>query len=519
MHALAAEHLAQLLQELRGATLGRTVREVAPLPPRDLMLVLDDAGESVLRLRLSADPEGPRIHLQNGRVHRHDGPVGPWFESARNLLEGARLAAIEQPRGDRIALLRFDGGRDPDHPRPGLVAELTGRHANLVLVDGSEQVLTLLVEPPRGKQAPRLVVGAPWQPPPGKPRSPGGASDLLEALPAAPLEGPGAPPRVVGPLSWAVEHALGGAASAVRTGRELRALKQRLERRLERARSLVRGLAERAEAAAGAERVRQDGELLKGALGRFARGDRWIELEDWFAPDAPRRRVELDPKLAPQANVEKYFDRYHKLLRAADQLERERGLADERVAALSELISACGEPGADPESLEARAVTAGLLEALEKQRAKRVQKQAPRLPYRRFVATSGAEILVGRNARDNDELTVRIARGNDLWLHTADGPGSHVVLRNPKNSEPHPEDLLDAAHLAAHFSPFSAAARVAVHVARRKHVRKPKGAPAGTVQVAGGKIRQVRIEPARLARLLESPRRGAPAGNEQEQSG
>jgi predicted ribosome quality control (RQC) complex YloA/Tae2 family protein len=95
-------------------------------------------------------------------------------------------------------------------------------------------------------------------------------------------------------------------------------------------------------------------------------------------------------------------------------------------------------------------------------------------------------------------------------MHTADSPGSHVVLRVPKGTEPHPEDLIDAAHLAVHFSPQKSASRVRVHVARRKEVHKPRGAKPGLVTLSGGKILDVRVQPARLQRLLGAHR---PAGD------
>ena len=506
MGALAAEHLSELLEELRGAAIGLAVREVQPLPPRDALLVLDEGQERVLRLRLSADPEAPRIHLQNGRVHRHDGSVGPWFERAAALLGGATLSAIEQPRADRIALLRFTDGADDEHPRPILIAELTGRHANLILCDGRERVLATLIDPPRTKHEPRLVAGEPGQPPPGRPRPADRPGPLAESLPSAPTEGPDAPRKIHGALSWQVEHALGSEAETVRRERALKSLRQRLERKLARSRSLVAGLEQKAEASAQAERVRMDGELLKAALGELKRGQKSIELPDWFVDDAPPRQIALDPKLGPRENVERIFDRYHKLLRGAGEIEREQGLASARVERIEALLLRAAAEDADPDQIEQDAVDAKLLEPLVKERAKRVQKAAPRLPYRTFRGKNGGEILVGRNARDNDELTMRIARGNDLWLHTADSPGSHVVLRVPKGTEPHQEDVLDAAHLAAHFSPLSRSPRVAVHTVRRKQIRKPKGAPPGTVQLAGGKVRQIRIEADRLERLLKPER-------------
>jgi predicted ribosome quality control (RQC) complex YloA/Tae2 family protein len=116
---------------------------------------------------------------------------------------------------------------------------------------------------------------------------------------------------------------------------------------------------------------------------------------------------------------------------------------------------------------------------------------------------------VGRSARDNDELTMRHSKGSDLWLHTADAPGSHVVLCLDKGAEADPEEVLDAAHLAVHFSPLKGARRADVHVAARKLVHKPKGAKPGLVTLSGGKVLSVRMQPERLERLLGSGRPSA----------
>ncbi|QDU67342.1 NFACT family protein [Engelhardtia mirabilis] len=518
MHALRASHLGELLAELRPLCEGARVREIQPLPPRDLLVVLEpleEGGPAVRRIRLSADPEGPRVHLQQGRAFKHRGSVGSFFDRAAALLVGSTLAAIEQPRGDRIALLRFRDATG-EVPRPALVAELTGRHANLVLLDGRELVQAILVPPPsKAGATPRLIVGQPWTPPPGKPGTAADDEPLAIALPEPEVDDEDARPRRIdGPLSWRVEWHIGGAADGARTARESKGVRQRLERKLSRARSLADGLERRREAAAGAERVLQDAELLKAAMGQLHRGLESIELQDWY-DDGATRVIALDPKLSPQANVQRQFDRYHKLERSAGEIEREAGLAAKRIAAIEGLLEDLAE-GAAPEEIEQRAVAAKFLEPLGQDRAKRVQVQAARLPYRTFTGRAGGEILVGRNARDNDQLSLRIARGNDLWLHTADSPGSHVILRVAKDREPNQEDVLDAAHLAAHFSPLRDAGRVAVHLALRKQIRKPKGAPPGMVQVGGGKIRQIRIEPDRLERLLSTDRGGddpgAPAG-------
>ena len=103
-------------------------------------------------------------------------------------------------------------------------------------------------------------------------------------------------------------------------------------------------------------------------------------------------------------------------------------------------------------------------------------------------------------------LTLRVARGNDLWLHTRDAKGAHVVIPGAGDA-PDSTVLGDAALLAAHFSSFRGADGVEVAWTRCKYVRKPRGAPAGSVLVTQEKTLRVRLEPERLAELLRSEER------------
>jgi predicted ribosome quality control (RQC) complex YloA/Tae2 family protein len=97
----------------------------------------------------------------------------------------------------------------------------------------------------------------------------------------------------------------------------------------------------------------------------------------------------------------------------------------------------------------------------------------------------GWEILVGRAARDNDHLTFRVAAPHDLWLHASGYAGSHVVIRNPETRDDVPRPVIEAAaQLAAHHSKARGArGKVEVHLCRAADVRKPRGVPAGTVQL------------------------------------
>ncbi|GMV14976.1 MAG: DUF814 domain-containing protein [Myxococcales bacterium] len=104
-------------------------------------------------------------------------------------------------------------------------------------------------------------------------------------------------------------------------------------------------------------------------------------------------------------------------------------------------------------------------------------------PYR-SVEIDGYQVLIGRGEEENDELTFRIAEPHDLWLHVGGGtPGSHVVIKNPERGEVPREVIEKAAAVAAWYSKARNASRVEVHVCRASDVSKPRGAPAGLVQI------------------------------------
>ena len=518
---LSARHLGELVVELRGLLSGKHVRDVQGLPPRDLMLILDEQEETaasdaarenqgpVLRLRLSAQPEAARMHVQLGRVRRHPGPVGPFFQRLTQELGGARLTSVEQVGGDRIALLEFR--ETPAGERRALLAELFGRQPNLLLLGPGDRLVDWLVPAPKaraGTRPPRLALGQVWRPPGGTARGPerDAGPTLEESFPLS-LDEERPRGSDLAPLSWRVEASLATRAEGLRSAELFRRLRSRVERRVERARALVHGLEERRDAAHRSERVRQDGELLKASLGELRRGQKEIVVRDWFREDSPMRRIELDPRRSPQDNVERYFERAKKLERARENVARELGEARKRLAELEALAGAVREERGDAVALEADAVARGLLEVRQEGDPRRRKPPAPRLPYRVFLAARGSELRVGRSARDNDQLTLRHSRGGDLWLHTADAPGSHVILRLERGATPDEEELLDAAHLAVHFSPLRGATRALVHVAPRKQVSKPKGAKPGLVTLAGGRKITVRMQPERLERVLSSIRR------------
>jgi predicted ribosome quality control (RQC) complex YloA/Tae2 family protein len=125
-----------------------------------------------------------------------------------------------------------------------------------------------------------------------------------------------------------------------------------------------------------------------------------------------------------------------------------------------------------------------------------------RLLPKKYKTQDGLEIWVGKSDEGNDYLTMRLARGNDLFFHLDGYPGSHVVLRTEGRLDPPPQSLLEACELAVHFSKLKNAGTADVHMAHIKDVRKPRGAKPGLVYVRGGRTIHLRRDPKRLHNTL-----------------
>lgn len=286
-----------------------------------------------------------------------------------------------------------------------------------------------------------------------------------------------------------------------------RELTARLKARAQKLRRTLAAVEEDKARAARSENDRKKAELLLPHQGRIARGTREARVPDWSQLDAEGQPLEvllaLDPALSAAENAARWLKRSKRYQAAAgriaarrtevaNDLARAESLCERAGTApdASALLLLLGEagPAAGPGGPGPRALAG---------------TQKPRLPYRSFRSASGAPILVGRGARDNDTLTLRIARGNDVWLHARGLQGAHVLLPGAGDA-PDARALGDAALLAAHFSSLRGADFAEVAWTRRKHVRKPKGAAPGAVIFSQEKTLRVRLDEAQLAALLKA---------------
>ncbi|BAS27428.1 Rqc2 family fibronectin-binding protein [Limnochorda pilosa] len=575
--------LAAVRHELEQRLTGGHVQKIFQPTPRSVLFHVRTPGESHLLL---ASAEAGVARLQRTELDQPHPPVPPAFcMLLRKHLEGSRLFGARQRGLERVVALRFERGPRGEAQVLELMVELTGRHANLVLVDADGTILGALVRMAPGEAARPLVPGARYEPPPSEGKQdpsslspdalPGllpagrsvadglfrslegfspisarrlareagldaevsagqldtaGWTRLMERFSAwqAALAGerfapcldpeadrpqerfwpfpPGADPCEPFPSAGALlDHVFGERQEADRLGKLRDPLARTVQTLLRRAQRKAEK--QEAELAEGREDLEQRvvGELLTANLHRIPAGAREVEVED-YAQDPPvPRRIALDPRLSPSENAQRAFERYarakRRLDRTGEELEHSRAevaylesLAFHLEAAdseetLRELAAEMERQGYRiPQGLRpepGRAKGRGPGKGTKGAKAARggsgraVGSDGASHPLR-YRSSEGIEILVGRNHLQNDRLTMDLARPDEWWLHARQLPGAHVLLRTTADPPPR-RSLEEAALLAAHFSKARHSSHVPVDVARRRHVRKYKGARPGQV--------------------------------------
>jgi len=400
-------------------------------------------------------------------------------------LPGLHAVVVTDVEGRRAAF----GGRVP----PGLsfdtragdrlvgakVLEVASAHVRLVLRDGSAFVL----EPFAGRVRLRE---APGEPP---------AASFADA-----------PPEVV--IAWAAEaKALLPKVAGVGVAAEAKALANAL-------RKAETKLARRAEA-------------IQGDLEKMARTTALAAKAAWLVPaakSAPRGAtsltvddpesdspivLRLDPARPALAQLDDLFRKAKRLREGRVVAERRRKATADALGTLAEIRAALSSADLDGPtlvSLARRAKEAAPRDVRMPQEPGTKggpKNQEKRRPFRHFQGTNGVRILVGRGGEDNEALTFKLAAPHDMWLHAKDRNGAHVIVPLGKGKSLPEAALVEAAHLAAHFSDARDEAVVDVQYTARKHLRKPAGGKRGAALVSREKVLVLRVDRARIARLLD----------------
>ncbi|MFD3445441.1 NFACT family protein [Microbacteriaceae bacterium 4G12] len=230
------------------------------------------------------------------------------------------------------------------------------------------------------------------------------------------------------------------------------------------------------EDAGKADKYQLHGELLTANMYAMKKGDKEIEVINYYDENSGTVKIPLDPLRTPSENAQRYFQKYQKAKNSVAVVEEQIAKTNEEILYFDSLLQQMEAASSkDIEEIREELAEEGYM---RNRKAKNVKKKPTKPILDKYMASDGTEILVGKNNKQNDHLTNKLARRDEIWLHTKDIPGSHVVIRSLEPSE---ETLIEAAKLAAYFSKAKESSSVPVDYTKIRYVKKPSGAKLGFV--------------------------------------
>lgn len=246
------------------------------------------------------------------------------------------------------------------------------------------------------------------------------------------------------------------------------------------------------------DRLKVCGDLISSNIFRLERGASRCELESYYKEGSPVEAIELDPRLAPAANAQKYYREYRKAATRERILREQIALDEKELAYLDSVFDELSRASGESELAEIRDELTGV--GYLKKHAKRAEKRPRENAPLKFRSDDGIEIMIGRNNRQNDTLTLKTADKRDLWLHTRNIPGAHVIIAAGGAKIP-ASTLTQAAILAACHSKAKDSAQVPVDYTLVRNIKKPSGAKPGMVIYEEFKTVFVKPDAALMERL------------------
>jgi predicted ribosome quality control (RQC) complex YloA/Tae2 family protein len=232
-------------------------------------------------------------------------------------------------------------------------------------------------------------------------------------------------------------------------------------------------------------KLRLWGETVFAHLHLIKPGTREVSLPDIYEPDGPHIIVKLNPSMTASQNAQKFFRKYNKARDSLKIIKKNIRKTAAEVRYLNsveiglEQAATLSEIGEIQSELEEAGYLRTSAREKEKRKKKEQRKEAPQI--KQFTSQDGFTILIGKNNKQNDYLTMRLAQDDDCWLHVKDSAGAHIVVKNIPGKEVPLSTLEEAAGLAAYFSEARLSSNVPVDCTKRKNVSKPKGARPGFV--------------------------------------
>ena len=473
-----------VLAEIQPILIGGWIQKIHQ--PQDFALTLNirSSGASVM-VYISADSRFARLHFVSKKYSNPSSPP-PFCQFLRSHLEGGRIEEITQESEDRLVYITMR----KDEKVYRLVIALLGNRANVLLLNEKHMLLRSLKES-------RFQIGERFIPP--KPQS-SQSSQVASLWKKEGIEIP-----ELGEKSFVAKFPISAAIEFYYDKKEQSDNQEILHdqqlthtrKSLKGAKGKLRALQEDLQKAERYREYARYGELMKSVLHDLTKGQETATLTDYFDPALPTLTLPLDPAKDPVRNMEDYFRKHHKYLGAQKHLIPRIETQRQKVTKLEEQLKQL-EQGIMDVTLSPKTAKKPQL-PLPPRSSK--AKPAPAQGYRSYTSVDGLSILVGKTAKDNDYLTFKVGKPDDLWLHARGTPGSHVIVRLEKGQTVPHETLKDAATLTLWFSDLRKSGKGEVIYTFRKFVKKSKGQKPGAVQVTRDKSMWIECKDERLKRL------------------
>ena len=538
--------LHHMVEELRTELLNGRIQKINQPFEQELVLQIRSNRKSH-RLLLSAHPVFGRIQLTESTF---ENPAQPstFIMVLRKYLQGAVIESIEQIENDRIVEITVSNKNEiGDHIQATLIIEIMGKHSNILLVDkSSHKILEVIKHIGFSQNSYRtLLPGATYITPPStEALNPFMVKDekLFEILQTQELTAKNLQNLFQGlgrdtatelerqllndklatfrnffgqetkpcltdksfscvpfssktaenfdSLSQLLDIYYKDKAERDRVKQQASELIRRVENELQKNRQKLKKQEKELLATENAEEFRQKGELLTTFLHQVPNDQDQVILENYYTNQPIT--IALDKALTPNQNAQRYFKRYQKLKEAVKYLTDLIEETKATILYLESVETVLNQAGLDEiAEIREELIQTGFIR--RRQREKIQKRQKPE----QYLASDGKTIIyVGRNNLQNEELTFRMARKEELWFHAKDIPGSHVVISG--NLNPTDEVKTDAAELAAYFSKGRLSNLVQVDMIEVKKLNKPTGGKPGFVTYTGQKTLRVTPDPEKI---------------------
>ncbi|WP_096550613.1 Rqc2 family fibronectin-binding protein [Ureibacillus thermosphaericus] len=527
-----------MINELKGLETGR-ISKVHQPNALEVVLHIRAKGKNE-KLLFSIHPSYARVHITKESIDNPQEP--PMFcMLLRKHIEGGIITRIENEGFERVITFHIESKNEIGDPvNRKLIIEIMGRHSNLVLVDGeSNKIIDGLKHLPPSVNSYRTVLpGFEYIHPPAQQKanpitisdeeitnffsnektsqevvahfagfSPFHAKELLhrmkdennkieifrtfinEILASAnptylevdgkPYFSPTTITHVSGKntffvdLSSLLDRAFYRRAERDRVKQQAGDLERFLQNEINKLKTKLKKLHKDLEQASKLNQYQLYGELLMANLYQFDKGMKEVTVTNYY--NEQELTIPLDERKTPIENAQSYYARYnkakHALIRVKEQIDKTK----EEIEYFEMLINQVNQ--ASPTDIEEIRDELAEQGYLKKRNKKQKQKQLKPVPEK-FMSSTGVPISVGKNNKQNDYLTFKLAKKSDTWLHTKDIPGSHVVIHS---DNPDDTTLKEAAILSAYFSKARSSSSVPVDYTKIRHVKKPNGAKPGFV--------------------------------------